>query len=322
MRRRQFITLLGGAAAWPLAARAQQQSMPVIGFLSSGSQRAFAPLTGAFLQGLRELGYHDGKNVTIAYRWAEGQYDRLSTMAIELVHLPAAVLVASGGTVTGRAAQAATTTIPIIFTTADDPVAAGLVASLNRPGSNLTGVSFISGALGAKNLELLHELVPTANPIAVLVNPTSPSAEVQSKDARDTANAIGVRILVMQAGTERDIDAAFATLLQEHAGALVVAADPFFYQRRNQFVELAAHHAVPAIYFFRDYVVAGGLMSYGTSLTDAYRQVGIYVGRVLKGEKPADMPVQQPTKFELVINLKTAKALSAIHSFSHADPVH
>jgi putative tryptophan/tyrosine transport system substrate-binding protein len=167
MRRRQFITLLGGAAAWPLAARAQQQSMPVIGFLSSGSQRAFAPLTGAFLQGLRELGYHDGKNVTIAYRWAEGQYDRLSTMAIELVHLPAAVLVASGGTVTGRAAQAATTTIPIIFTTADDPVAAGLVASLNRPGSNLTGVSFISGALGAKNLELLHELVPTANPIAV-----------------------------------------------------------------------------------------------------------------------------------------------------------
>jgi len=283
--------------------------MPVIGFLSSGSQQAFAPYVAAFLQGLKETGYVEGQNVAIEYRWAEGRYDRLPAMADELVRRPVVVLATSGGTVAARAAKAATASIPIVFATADDPVAAGLVTSLNRPGGNLTGVSFISGGLSAKNLELLHELVPTTNLVAVLVNPDSPSAEIQLKDAQNAANTIGAKILVLKASTEHDIDSAFTTLLEEHAGALVVAADPFFFLRRDLFVALAARHAVPTVYFLREYVTAGGLMSYGTSVTDAYRQLGTHVRRILKGEKPADLPVMQPTKFEFVINLKTAKTL-------------
>jgi putative tryptophan/tyrosine transport system substrate-binding protein len=308
--RRTFISALGGTAVvWPLAARAQQPTKPVVGFLSSGSQRAFTTQAAAFLQGLKETGFVEGQNVTVEYRWAEGQYDRLPTMADELVRRPVTVLAASGGTAVARAAKAATTGIPIVFATADDPVATGLVTTLSRPGGNLTGVSLISGVLSAKNLELLHQLVPTAKTIGVLVNPNSPSAEIQLKDAQEAANSIGVKALLLKASTERDIDSAFMTLLAEHAGALVVVADPFFFLRREQFVALAARHAVPAIHFFREFIAAGGLMSYGTSLSDGYHWVGIYVGRILKGEKPADLPVIQSTKYELVINLNAAKAL-------------
>jgi ABC-type uncharacterized transport system substrate-binding protein len=307
--RRQFISALGGAAAaWPLATRAQQPIMPVIGFLSSGSQRTFGDQVAAFRRGLMEAGYVEGQNVAIEYRWADGQFDRLSTMADELVRRPVSVLAASGGTVAARAAKAATASIPIVFVTADDPVTAGLVTSLNRPGGNLTGISFISGMLSAKNIELLREVVPTAKLIAVLVNPKSPGTAVQLKDTLDAANTIGVKILVLKASTEHEIDSAFTTLQQEHADALVVVADPLF--SCSLFVPIAARHtAVPTVYFFRECVQAGGLMSYGTSLMDAYLQLGAYVGRILKGEKPADLPVVQPTKFELVINLKTAKAL-------------
>ena len=310
MRRRDLLAMLGGAlVVWPLAARAQQPTKPVVGFLSSGLQRAFAPQAAGFLQGLKETGYVEGQNIMIEYRWAEGRYDRLPTMADELVRWPVTVLVTSGGTVAARAAKAATTSIPIVFTTADDPVATDLVTSLNRPGGNVTGVSFISGVLTAKNLELLHELVPTANLVAILANPSSPSAEIQLKDAQEAANTIGVKILILKANTERDINSAFTTLLQEHAGALIVVADPFFFIHRDQFAALAERHAVPTVHFFREFVTAGGLMSYGTSLTDGYHQAGIYAGRILKGERPADLPVLQPTKYELVINLKAAKAL-------------
>jgi putative tryptophan/tyrosine transport system substrate-binding protein len=311
MRRREFLAILGSAAAAvrPLATRAQQTTKPVIGFLSSGSERSFVPQAAAFLAGLKEMNYVDRQNVAITYRWAEGQYDRLATMASELVRAPVTVLAASGGTAVARAAKSATTTIPIVFTTADDPVATGLVASLNRPGGNLTGVSVISGVLGAKHVELLHELVPSAKLIAVLVNPHSPSAEIQLKDAQDAASRIGVKIMVLKASTEPEIDSAFATVLQEHAGGMIVVADPFFFLRREQFGALAARHAVPTIHSFREYVTAGGLMSYGTSLSDGYRQMGLYVGRILKGEKPADLPIVQPTKFEMVINLVAAKAL-------------
>jgi putative ABC transport system substrate-binding protein len=309
MRRREFVILGGAAAAWPLTARAQQPAKPVIGFLSSGSERSFAPQASSFLHGLKEMGYVDTQNVAITYRWAEGQYDRLAMMANDLVRAPVAVLAASGGTAVARAAKSATGSIPIVFATADDPVATGLVTSLNRPGGNLTGVSLISGVLSAKNLELLHDLVPTAKLIAVLVNPNSPSAEIQLKDAQDAANRIGVGILVLKASTEREVDSAFAAVLAEHAGAMVVVADPFFFLRREQFAALAARHAVPTIHFFREFVTAGGLMSYGTSLSDGYRQIGIYVGRILKGEKPADLPIVQPTRFEMVINLEAAKAL-------------
>jgi putative tryptophan/tyrosine transport system substrate-binding protein len=258
MRRREFVILGGAAAAWPLTARAQQPAKPVIGFLSSGSERSFAPQASSFLQGLKEMGYVDKQNVAITYRWAEGQYDRLAMMANDLVRAPVAVLAASGGTAVARAAKSATASIPIVFATADDPVATGLVSSLNRPGGNLTGVSLISGVLSAKNLELLHDLVPTAKLIAVLVNPNSPSAEIQLKDAQDAANRIGVGILVLKASTEREVDSAFAAVLAEHAGAMVVVADPFFFLRREQFAALAARHAVPTIHFFREFVTAGG----------------------------------------------------------------
>jgi putative ABC transport system substrate-binding protein len=310
MRRREFITLLGGVVAWPLAARAQQPAMPVIGFLSSGSPDPFANVVAAFRLGLSETGYVEGRNAAIEYRWAEGQYDRLPKMAADLVHRQVAIIVTSGGLVTALAAKAATTTIPIIFNVGEDPAQIGLVASLARPGGNATGINFFTQEVVAKRLGLLHELVPTASTIVVLLNPASPTIESQLKDVQEAARAVGRQMHILQASTERDIDAAFATLAQLRAGALLVGADPFFYSQRDQIVAQAARYGVPAIYEQREFAVAGGLVSYGTNLADAYHQVGIYAGRILKGEKPADLPVQQSTKFEFVINLKTAKALS------------
>jgi putative tryptophan/tyrosine transport system substrate-binding protein len=309
--RREFITLLGGAAAWPLAARAQQGAMPVIGFLNSGSPGERTHLVAAFHQGLGETAYVDGRNVTIEYRWAQGRYDRLPALADELVRQQAAVITATGDTVSPRAAKAATTTIPIIFVMGGDPVAAGLVPSFNRPGGNITGVSLVASALAelvAKQLELLHELAPKAVVVGILLNPR-PSSEVDLSQLQSVARSKGLELVVLRANTDRDIEAAFAALVQKHAEALLIEPDVFFLDRREQLVALAARHAIPAVYSRREYAAIGGLMSYGTSLADAYRHAGIYTGRVLKGEKPADLPVLQPTKFELVINLKAAKAL-------------
>jgi putative tryptophan/tyrosine transport system substrate-binding protein len=293
----------------PLAARAQQPATPVVGFLSTASSDTYAYLVAAFRQGLKEIGYIEGQNVAIEYRWAEGRYDRLPALATELVHRQVAVIAASGGMNTARATKAATETIPIVFVTGGDPVKEGLVASLNRPGGNVTGVNMLTTALDAKRLELLHEVVPTALIIAVLVNPTNVQAGTQSRDVQTAARATSRQVHILNASSEREIDRAFAALAQIHAGALLVASDPFFNTRHEQLVELAARYAIPAIYEWREFAVAGGLTSYGTSLPDAYRQMGIYVGRTLNGAKPADMPVIQPTKFEFVINLKTAKAL-------------
>jgi putative tryptophan/tyrosine transport system substrate-binding protein len=309
--RREFITLLGGAAAWPLAARAQQGAMPVIGFLNSGSPGERTHLVAAFHQGLGETAYVDGRNVTIEYRWAQGRYDRLPALADELVRQQAAVITATGDTVSPRAAKAATTTIPIIFVMGGDPVAAGLVPSFNRPGGNITGVSLVASALAelvAKQLELLHELTPKAVVVGILLNPR-PSSEVDLSQLQSVARSKGLELVVLRANTDRDIEAAFSALVQKHAEALLIEPDVFFLDRREQLVALAARHAIPAVYSRREYAAIGGLMSYGTSLADAYRHAGIYTGRVLKGEKPADLPVLQPTKFELVINLKAAKAL-------------
>jgi putative tryptophan/tyrosine transport system substrate-binding protein len=309
--RREFITLLGGAAAWPLAARAQQGAMPVIGFLNSGSPGERTHLVAAFHQGLGETAYVDGRNVTIEYRWAQGRYDRLPALADELVRQQAAVITATGDTVSPRAAKAATTTIPIIFVMGGDPVAAGLVPSFNRPGGNITGVSLVASALAelvAKQLELLHELAPKAVVVGILLNPR-PSSEVDLSQLQSVARSKGLELVVLRANTDRDIEAAFSALVQKHAEALLIEPDVFFLDRREQLVALAARHAIPAVYSRREYAAIGGLMSYGTSLADAYRHAGIYTGRVLKGEKPADLPVLQPTKFELVINLKAAKAL-------------
>jgi putative tryptophan/tyrosine transport system substrate-binding protein len=307
--RREFITLVGGAAGWPLVARAQQSGpMPVIGFLNPASaQRAAQPLA-AFRQGLNETGYAEGRTVAIEYGWADGQSDRLPTLAVELARRKVAVF-ATGGPAAALAAKAASMTTPIVFVSSSDPVQLGLVASFNRPGGNATGVSFLASELVAKQFELLHQLAPQAAVIGLLVNPTSANAEIQLKDVPAAARTLGLQIVVVNASNDRDFDTAFAALVQQRAGALVVGSDPLFYSRRQQLAALTARHAMPAIYADREYAEAGGLMSYGTSLAAAFRQAGVYTGRILKGEKPADLPVMQATKFELVINLKTAKAL-------------
>jgi putative tryptophan/tyrosine transport system substrate-binding protein len=309
MRRREFITLLGGAAAWPLAARAQQPAMPVIGFLHIASSDGSADRLRAFRQGLKEAGFAERENVAIEYSWAENQTDRLPELAAELVRRKVAVIATTGGPAVALAAKTATTTIPIVFTTAGDPVAQGLVANLNRPDANVTGVSFLVATLAAKQLGLLHELLPGAARIAVLVDPNNTLlTEAFIPDVRAAASAIRKQIDVLYASTGRDIDTVFESLAQKPVDALLVGPGAFFFNRRVQLVTLATRHAVPTIYGVREFVEAGGLMSYGTSLTDAYRQAGVYTGRILKGEKPADLPVMQSIKFEFVINLNTARA--------------
>jgi putative tryptophan/tyrosine transport system substrate-binding protein len=309
VKRREFITLLGGVAAWPLAARAQQPAMPVIGFLNSETPSGYAPMANAFRQGLSETGFVEGRNVAIEYRWAQGHNDRLPVLAADLVRRQVAVI-AAAGTPSALAAKAATTTIPIVFSTGADPVGEGLVISLNRPGGNATGVTNLGTELVQKQMEMLHQMVPTATVIAALVNPTQPTlAETATKDAHVAARTLGLQTRVVQASSERDLDTAFATLVRLGAGALVVSPDAFFFNQRDQIAALAIRHAMPAIYYLREFAAAGGLMSYGVSATDGYRQVGIYAARIIKGERPSDLPVQRSTKFELVINLKTAKAL-------------
>ena len=308
MKRREFITLLGGAAAaWPLAATAQQPAMPVIGFLDG--QSFDLHLMTAFRQALKDAGYIEGRNVAIYFRSADGQTDRLVTLAGDIVGRRVAVIVTAGGGAAALAAYAATTTIPIVFVSGVDPLTYGLVMSFNRPGSNATGVYIFQQVLERKRLELLHGLVPAAALIAVLLNPTNANFQTQLRGVQDAARALGQQVSILSASTERDIDVAFATVTKSGAGALLVGSDPFFNSERDQVVALAARHAIPALYEGREFATAGGLASYGTSLADAYRQAGIYAGRILRGEKAADLPIVQPTKFELVINLKTAKAL-------------
>jgi ABC-type uncharacterized transport system substrate-binding protein len=311
VKRREFITLLGGAAAaWPLAARAQQGAMPVIGFLGSASPERWVSRMRAFHQGLSETGHVEGRNVAIEYRWAEGRNDRLPALAADLVGRQVTVIVAPGSTPAALAAKAATTTIPIVFEVASDPVELGLVTSLARPGGNITGVTSLNAEVQPKRLELLHELVPTATVVGLLVNPTNPSlAEFTTKNLHGAARSLGLELHILHASADRDFDAVFATLLQLRAGALVIGADPLFTSRLEQLAALTVRHAVPAIYQFREFTAAGGLMSYGGSLTDTFRAVGVYSGRVLRGDKPAELPVQQTTKVELFLNLRTAKAL-------------
>jgi len=311
MKRREFITLIGGAtAAWPLAARAQQAAMPVVGWLGARSPGESESVVDAFRQGLNETGYEEGHNLLVAYRWADGRYDRLPGLAAELVRHQVAVIAATGGDAATLAAKAATSTIPIIFAGGTDPVSAGIVASLTRPDQNVTGVSLLIGLLGAKQVELLHELVPKAALIGALFNPNNPNAERGAKDVQAAAGIIGQKVVILHASSEREIDIAFASLVQQQAGGILIYPDGFFTGRRDQLVELAARHKIPAIYPWRDYALAGGLMSYGTSIREAFRWAGTYVGKVLKGAKPADLPVIQPSKFEVVINLKTARALN------------
>jgi len=308
MRRREFIGLLGGAAAWPLAARAQQPAIPVIGFLGTRASGDDPQLLTAFRRGLQEAGYIEGQNVAIEYRFAENRYDRLPALAADLVGRPVSLIVANGPA--AQAAKAATATIPIVFTAGFDPVGVGLVASLNRPGGNITGVSILDVELGPKRLELLHEVVPNATVVAVLVNPTDPTrAEIIVKDLRTAAHTLGLQLHALNASTDRDLDTAFANLARVQAGGLVIGGEPFFNSRTEQLGALSIRHAVPAIYQFRTFAAAGGLASYGANLTDAYRQAGLYSGRIIKGEKPGDLPVAQSTKVELIINLKTARTL-------------
>jgi putative tryptophan/tyrosine transport system substrate-binding protein len=309
MRRRNFVTFLGGAILAASGLRAQQKAMPVIGFLSAFSPGPAAPFTAGVRRGLSETGYVEGQSVTIEYRWAEDHYDRLPALAADLVGRKVDVILASGGDVAAFAAKSATPTIPIVFAIGGDAVERGLVASLARPGGNLTGVSVLAAELNPKRLELLSELAPQAGAIALLVNSNSPNAERVMRDVQEAARTKGVELPILKAGSEIEIDAAFASLVQLQAGGLVVGADPFFNSRREQLVALAARHVVPAIYEWREFAKAGGLISYGTSLAGIYRQDGIYAGRILNGAKPADLPVEQPTRFELVVNLKTAKAL-------------
>jgi len=309
IQRRDFIILLGGgAAAWPLAARAQQPAMPVIGYLNLGSPESDTPRLTGLRRGLNQSGYVEGRNLVIEYRWAGNQADRLPALAADLVQLRVAVIV-SAGVLPALAAKAATTNIPIVFLVGADPTQLGLVASLNRPGGNLTGVNVFVGELGAKGLALLHELIPSATTIGFLENPNNPVLELTTRDVLAAAPVVGLKIQILKASTDREIDAAFASLVQARTGALLVGGDIFFNNRIERLVELAARHAIPTMYLTREFVAAGGLISYGISLTEQYRQVGLYTGRILKGEKPADLPVIQATKLELIINLKTAKAL-------------
>jgi putative ABC transport system substrate-binding protein len=309
MRRREFVTLLGGVATWPLAALAQQSAMPVIGFLSARTAASGALMATAFRQGLSKSGYVEGQNLRIEYRWAEGHYDRLGALADDLVRRQVAVIGALSGTPAALAAKSATTTIPIVFGNGGDPLTSGLVASLSRPTGNITGVTFYTVQLAGKRLELLRQLVPTAKVIGFLVNPTNPAEEPETQDAEAAARTLGVGLQVLSTTSERDIDAAFTALLERRAGALVVGSDPLFFRFSDKLVELAVRHAIPSIYIAREFPEAGGLMSYGSRQSDAYHQAGIYVGKILQGAKPADLPIMQPTKFEFVINLKTAKAL-------------
>ena len=309
MRRREFITVVGGGAVtWPLAARAQRPVMPVIGFLSSRSPDDTANLVAAFRRGLADSGYIEGQTVTIEYKWALGQYDRLPAMAVELTRRPVAVLVTTGGEPSALAAKTATSSIPIVFAMGD-PVKRGLAASLNRPGGNATGMSILSPDLEAKRLGLLHEILPQAVILGVLLNPNFPPAQEQLDEVQEAARATGLQIHVLRASIDREIDAAFEAVARLRVAALSVTSDPFFDTRRDKLIALAARYAVPTMYQFREYAVAGGLMSYGIDLPDVYRQVGTYAARILKGAKPADLPIQQPSKFELVINLQTARAL-------------
>jgi putative tryptophan/tyrosine transport system substrate-binding protein len=313
MRLREFITFVGGAAAaaLPLGALAQQPAIPVIGFLNSATPEGYALYAAAFRQGLKEAGYVEGQNATIEYRWAEGHYDRLPALAADLVARKVAVIAATS-TPAAQAAKAATATVPIVFTTGGDPIKLGLVAGLNRPGGNVTGVSNLINELGSKRLGLLRELVPSITLIATLMNPNFPDAESQLRDVEAAARALGLQHIILRASSEREIDTAFATMARPSGGALNVTVDPFFLARRDQIVALAARHAIPAVYPVRDFAVAGGLMSYGTDFADSYRQAGVYTGRIIRGEKPADLPVQRSTKFELVINFKTAKTLGLV----------
>jgi putative tryptophan/tyrosine transport system substrate-binding protein len=309
IRRREFCILLGGsaAAARPLAARAQQPALPVVGFLNSASADAYARFTAALHQGLAEAGFVVGQNVAMEYRWAEGHYERLPALAGELARLRVAVIVANGPA--APAAKGVTATIPIVFTAGFDPVELGLITGLSRPGGNLTGVSILNVELGPKRLELLHEVVPTAAIVALIINPANPNAESQTRELKAAAGALGLKLHVLHASTDRELAAAFETLRELRAGALLIGADPFFNSQSQLLATLAGHHAMPAIYQYREFAAAGGLMSYGGSLTDSYRQAGIYTGRILAGAKPGELPVQQSTKVELIINLKTAKAL-------------
>jgi len=307
MRRRDFFYVLGGTAAWPLAARAQQPALPVIGFLHTLSPENVSNPMAGFHQGLKEAGYSESQNVAIEYRWAEGHYDRLPALAADLVRRQVAVIAATGGEPSPQVVKAATRTIPIVFMANGDPVASGLVASLNRPGGNMTGVTIFGMMAVGKRLELLRQVMPKAGIIAYLMNPNNPNREIDN--VQTAAHSLGQQILVLNAASDREFNTAFATIAQQQVTALLVASDPLFFDRRDQLVALAARQAIPAIYYLRAFCTAGGLLSYGNNLTDMYRQVGIYTGRILKGEKPADLPVMQATKFEFVINLKTARTL-------------